>query len=125
VKAELSVRRQCELIGVGRSGLYYEPGATSTDALALMRRIDELDLKHPFYGSRNLAHTLSTEGTAVNRKCVQRLMRVTCWHSSSHSASSSACVRRFAADFEAARRGSRTFDGGRATDPRVKQRSTA
>jgi putative transposase len=75
-KSELSVRRQCELLGVGRSGLYYEPEATSTDELALMRRIDELHLKHPFYGSRNIAHTLSTEGTAVNRKCVQRLMRV-------------------------------------------------
>jgi putative transposase len=41
-----------------------------------MRRIDELHLKHPFYGSRNIAHTLSAEGVAVNRKCVQRLMRV-------------------------------------------------
>jgi putative transposase len=51
----LSVRRQCELLGVGRSGLYYEPEATSTDELALMRRIDELHLRHPFYGSRNIA----------------------------------------------------------------------
>ena len=67
------MRRQCELLAVGRSGLYYEPETTSTDELALMRRIDELHLKHPFYGSCNIAHTLSIEGTAVNRKCVQRL----------------------------------------------------
>lgn len=70
------MRRQCELLDVSRSGLYYEPEPTSTDELALMRRIDELHLQYPFYGSRNIAHALSTEGTAVNRKCVQRLMRV-------------------------------------------------
>ena len=70
------MRRQCELLGVSRSGLYYEPEPTSTDELALMRRIDELHLKYPFYGSRNIAHTLSSEGVPVNRKCVQRLMRV-------------------------------------------------
>ena len=41
-----------------------------------MRRIDELHLKFPFYGSRNLAHVLSTPQASVNRKCVQRLMRL-------------------------------------------------
>lgn len=70
------MRRQCELLRVSRSGLYYEAEPTSADELALMRRIDELHLEHPFYGSRNIAHTLSSEGRAVNRKCVQRLMRV-------------------------------------------------
>lgn len=74
-KSELSVRRQCNLLGVSRSGLYYEPEPTSVDELALMRRIDELHLEHPFYGSRNIAHALSAEGVAINRKCVQRLMR--------------------------------------------------
>jgi putative transposase len=74
--AELSIRRQCELLGISRSGLYYEPVATSAEELALMRRIDELHLEHPFYGSRKLAQVLSTEGRATNRKCVQRLMRV-------------------------------------------------
>lgn len=74
--AELSVRRQCELLGINRSGLYYEPAATSTDELALMRRIDELHLEHPFYGSRKIAQALSNEGRATNRKCVQRLMRI-------------------------------------------------
>jgi putative transposase len=73
---ELSVRRQCELLRVSRSGLYYEPEPTSPEELALMRRIDELHLKHPFYGSRLLAVALRNEGWDVNRKRVQRLMRL-------------------------------------------------
>jgi putative transposase len=74
--AEPSVRRQCELLRVSRSGLYYEPEPTSPEQLALMRRIDELHLKYPFYGSRLLAVTLRNEGRDVNRKRVQRLMRL-------------------------------------------------
>jgi putative transposase len=71
-----SVRRQCELLRVSRSGLYYEPVATSPEELALMRRIDELHLVHPFYGSRKLSHELRGEGHEANRKRVQRLMRL-------------------------------------------------
>jgi putative transposase len=74
--SELSVRRQCELLRVSRSGLYYEPEPTSEEELALMRRIDELHLKQPFYGSRLIAVTLRKEGRDVNRKRVQRLMRL-------------------------------------------------
>jgi putative transposase len=73
---ELSVRRQCELVRVSRSGLYYEPEPTSPEQLALMRRVDELHLKYPFYGSRKLAEALRREGQEVNRKRVQRLMRL-------------------------------------------------
>ena len=73
---ELSVRRQCELLKVSRSGLYYEPEPTSPDELALMRRIDELHLKYPFYGSRKLSDVLRKEGREANRKRIQRLMRV-------------------------------------------------
>jgi putative transposase len=73
---ELSVRRQCELLHVSRSGLYYEPEPTSPEELALMRRIDELHLKRPFYGSRKLADALRKEGREANRKRVQRLMRL-------------------------------------------------
>jgi putative transposase len=72
----LSVRRQCELLGVSRSGLYYEPEPTSPEELALMRRIDELHLKYPFYGSRKLSLELRSEGRDANRKRVQRLMRI-------------------------------------------------
>jgi len=75
-QASLSVRRQCELLRVSRSGLYYEPVETSPDELALMRCIDELHLRHPFYGSRKLSEVLRKEGRDANRKRVQRLMRV-------------------------------------------------
>jgi putative transposase len=71
-----SVRRQCELLRVSRSGLYYEPVPVSPEELALMRRIDELHLKYPFYGSRKLSFELRQEGREANRKRVQRLMRL-------------------------------------------------
>jgi putative transposase len=72
----LSVRRQCELLQLSRSGLYYEPVPQSPEELALMRRIDEIHLKHPFYGSRKLSDVLRKEGREANRKRVQRLMRL-------------------------------------------------
>lgn len=74
--SDLSVRRQCELLKVSRSGLYYEPEPTSPDELALMRRMDELHLQYPFYGSRKLGDALRKEGHEANRKRVQRLMRL-------------------------------------------------
>jgi putative transposase len=74
--AQLSVRRQCELLGLPRSSLYYEPVPQTAENLALMRRIDEEYTAHPFLGSRRMAAWLSARGQAVNRKRVQRLMRV-------------------------------------------------
>jgi len=74
--AQISMRRQCELLGVNRSSLYYEPVGPDSEELALMRRMDELHLKHPFFGSRMMTQTLKAEGLEVNRKRVQRLMRV-------------------------------------------------
>ena len=56
------MRRQCELLRLSRSGLYYEPEPTSLEQLALMRRIDELHLKYPFYGSRKLSRCASQGG---------------------------------------------------------------
>jgi putative transposase len=75
-RCEPSVRRQCELLRVCRSGLYYVPTPASPEELALMRRIDELHLNHPFYGSRKLSYLLRQEGCDANRKRIQRLMRV-------------------------------------------------
>ena len=72
----VSMRRQCELLGVNRSSLYYEPVEPEAEELVLMRRMDELHLKHPFMGSRMLTRMLKAEGTPVNRKRVQRLMRL-------------------------------------------------
>jgi putative transposase len=71
-----SVRRQCELLLVNRSSLYYAPVEPDADELSLMRRIDELHLQHPFFGSRMLTQTLKMAGLCINRKHVQRLMRL-------------------------------------------------
>jgi len=70
------MRRQCELLGVNRSSLYYEPVEPDCEELALMRRIDELHLEYPFFGSRMMTQTLKAKGIEVNRKRVQRLMRL-------------------------------------------------
>ena len=74
--ADLSVRRQCQLLNVARSGVYRPRPEASADDLALMRRIDELYLERPFYGSRRMTFDLNEEGRGVNRKRVQRLMRL-------------------------------------------------
>lgn len=70
-----SMRRQCELLGVSRSSIYYEPVGAALDDLELMRVIDEIHLKRPFYGSRRISAVLRAEGRGVNRKRVQRLMQ--------------------------------------------------
>lgn len=73
---DLSIACQCELLGLARSSLYYEPAPESPENLALMRRLDQLFLAYPFYGSRRMAATLALEGKIVNRKRVWRLMRL-------------------------------------------------
>jgi putative transposase len=73
---DLSVRRQCALLNLARSSIYRPKPAIGVDDLALMRRIDELHLELPFYGSRRMTFELNKEGRGVNRKRVQRLMRV-------------------------------------------------
>jgi putative transposase len=72
----LSVRRQCELLGLSRSSLYYESGGEAAEDLRLMRRIDGQYTACPFYGSRRMTAWLVEQGEGVNRKRVQRLMRV-------------------------------------------------
>ena len=73
---DLSVRRQCALLSVARSGAYRLKPVPGADDLAVMRRIDELHLELPFYGSRRMTFELNKEGRGVNRKRVRRLMRV-------------------------------------------------
>jgi putative transposase len=72
----LSVRRQCELLELNRSTLYYEAGTETVDNLRLMRLLDEEYTAHPFLGSRRLTAWLVEQGEEVNRKRVQRLMRL-------------------------------------------------
>jgi putative transposase len=71
----LSIRRQCSLLGLARSGVYRPPRPANDNEVGLMRRIDELFTAWPFLGSRRMAALLRAESHAVNRKRVQRLMR--------------------------------------------------
>jgi putative transposase len=73
----ISVRRQCELLGLNRSSYYYEPAKETGENLRLMRLIDEQYTAQPVFGSRRMTMWLNKDqGEEVNRKRVQRLMRV-------------------------------------------------
>jgi len=74
--AGLSVRRQCELLGLPRSSFYYEPLGESPRNLALMRQIDEQHLRTPFFGVEQMTEWLKREGQWVNEKRIRRLMRL-------------------------------------------------
>lgn len=71
----IPVARQCELLGLARSSLYYVPKGENAENLVLMRLIDEQYTRTPFYGSPKMTWWLKAEGHAVNRKRVARLMR--------------------------------------------------
>src|ERR1035438_3806996 len=73
---DLSMRRQCVLLRLARSGVYRRKAAPDPDDLAVMKRIDELYLAMPFYGSRKMVEALRQEGRLGNRKRVRRLMRL-------------------------------------------------
>ena len=75
--ASLSVRRQCELVGVARSGFYRARMPNDDADLAVMKRLDQLFTERPFYGSRRMTLQLRQEGHEINRKRLQRLMRRT------------------------------------------------
>ena len=70
------MRRQCQLLGLGRSSFYYEAAEASSEDLRLMALIDKQYTAHPFFGSRRMMIWLGQQGEEVNRKRVQRLMRV-------------------------------------------------
>jgi putative transposase len=72
---ELPKTRRCELLDVARSSAYYRREPVSEEDLELMRLIDEIHLRWPFYGSRRLRDALQEHGHTVNRKRIQRLMR--------------------------------------------------
>ncbi len=72
----LSLSRQCAVLSISRSSFYYALKGESPENLALMRRIDELFMKHPFYGSRQMVRQLRRERIAVGRHRVRRLMRL-------------------------------------------------
>ncbi len=71
---KLPVSQQCSLLGLARSTACYTPREVSAEDLALMRRIDELHLEHPFAGARMLRDLLRPEGLEAGRKHVGTLM---------------------------------------------------
>jgi putative transposase len=72
---QLPVARQCELLGLNRSGVYYTPRPASEEDLRLMRRIDELHLEFPYYGARKISKQLARDGYEAGRLHVGTLMR--------------------------------------------------
>ena len=72
---KLPVTRQCEILDLNRSGIYYKPVPLSDADRELMRQIDEIHLNYPFYGSRNIRNDLWAKGHNVSRGKVRRLMR--------------------------------------------------
>lgn len=73
---QISIRRQCELVGLNRGSYYYQAASESALNLELMRKIDEQYLKTPFYGWPRMTDYLQKEGYAINHKRVQRLMKI-------------------------------------------------
>jgi len=72
----LSVVRQCRLLDISRSGLYYQPIGISEEDLTLMKLIDRQYLATPFYGARKIVAWLKKQAYGINRKRVRRLMRI-------------------------------------------------
>ena len=79
---DLSIARQCDLLGLARSSLYYAPRGESEENLRRMRLIDEAYTRWPFYGVRRMTAWLRRQGEAVNPKRVRRLMRLMAWRRS-------------------------------------------
>ncbi len=72
---ELPVKRQCEILELSRSAVYYTPVPVSAKDMELMRQIDEIHLMYPFYGNRKIRNELWAKGYDVGRDRVRRLMR--------------------------------------------------
>ena len=92
----LSIARQCELVGISRSGFYYQPSGETELNLTLMRLIDEQHMRTPYYGARQMARYLRREGYVVGRKRVRRLMQKMglCVHLSAAAHDHSGCRSR-------------------------------
>jgi len=71
---DLSITRQAQLLAISRGTVYYLPRPVSAADLALMRRLDELHLEHPFMGARMLSRHLAREGIHVGRRHTRTLM---------------------------------------------------
>ncbi len=70
---KLSISYQCKLVSLSRSAFYYTPAVIDADTLEVMKEIDRVFTKHPFFGSRQIVAYLRIEGTVVGRHRVRRL----------------------------------------------------
>jgi putative transposase len=75
-QANISLSRQCKILKISRSALYYTPIGFSAKTLELMRQIDRVFTKYPFFGSRQIAAYLPRKGYHAGRHRVRRLMKV-------------------------------------------------
>ena len=76
---DLSVVKQCRILGIHRSGLYYQPRPESEENLRIMRMLDEQYMKTPFYGMPKLKDWLKRQGILINHKRLKRLMKKMGW----------------------------------------------
>lgn len=79
LEANISISKQCDLLSIHRSGLYYKPIQESKENLKIMRKLDEQYFKTPFYGVKRLTVWLQLQGYVVNHKRVRRLMKLVNW----------------------------------------------
>lgn len=75
-KRDISIVKQCDLLGISRSGYYYSPRPESPENLKIMRMMDEQYLKTPFYGARRMHAHIKYHGYPVNIKRIRRLLRL-------------------------------------------------
>ena len=73
---KLSVRSQCKILALNRSSYYHQPQGENQENLAIMKRIDEIYLTYPFYGSRRMTYVLKEDGFQLGRHRVRRLMKL-------------------------------------------------
>ncbi len=73
---QISIVKQCDLLGISRSGYYYSPCPESPENLAIMRLMDEQYLKTPFYGARRMQAYINSQDYSVNIKRIRRLLRL-------------------------------------------------
>ena len=67
LESKLSIVQQCRMVGISRTSMYYEPKPISSRDIGLMRLIDEIHLRYPFYGSRRILDELKESGHEVGR----------------------------------------------------------
>ena len=73
--SQISIQKQCALLGISRSGYYYSPRPESPENLKIMRLMDEQYLKTPFYGARRMLVYIQSQAHSVNIKRIRRLLR--------------------------------------------------